>query len=149
MPSSKIDEIINEIVWYMCIVVIMVGIIGGMLGAVFIQDECRCETSELVGLEDRVGGEGRFFLIWGSIDQKPYYVLYRKKGKAIVLDKVQAENAEIYEEERDDAVMERCFLVKKFKIQIPPASIDLKHCKVKFRVPKGTIKRVYNLDLKN
>lgn len=119
-----------------------------LLSLKFSEYECRSEVTKLVALKDRFGEEGRFFLGSGSIDQKPYYVFYREDGKAIILDKVPAEGVKVYEEERHNAIMERYFLVRK-GWKIHPAAVD-SNCKgvIKFRIPKGTVVRSYNLDLR-
>lgn len=118
-----------------------------VLVSIFSKYECRCEVTKLVALTDSVKEEGRFFLTSESIHEKPYYVFYQENGKAIIFDKVPAEKAKIYEEERNDATVERCSLVwKGWKIHPTPINPNCEG--IRFRVPRGTIVKSYNLDLR-
>lgn len=107
------------------------------------------EKTSLVALQDNQSIGGKFFLGSGSFHGEFYYVFYKNTSDGIELDKVNATAAKIYEEVREDGVLE----VWEKKIKPHYNLFAICHQRIcapfyRVRIPQGTIKHGFELDLR-
>lgn len=99
-------------------------------------------TIPLVALADRINDGGRFFLGFGSINSQLHYFYYTQgENGEIVPGKILANSVKLFEEERDNAVLQT----------VSDAREEWFFCNggswQEIRVPKGAVKRDFALDL--
>ena len=100
----------------------------------------------LVALINGKGIEGSFFLGSGEIDTEPYYFYYTQEsdgGKT--LNKIDAGMVRVYEDDRKDAYIAEVWFKNK---DILDDDVDV-FLRYAIHVPKGTIKEVIDLDIRN
>jgi len=139
------------------IMTLIAGFIGAGIGiiiaigiGVFLPSEYVLDNQiEIVALKDNRSIEGDFFLGCGSINSEFYYFFYKKeKDGSLTFDKIAANShTKIYEEERKDGmieIFEKRFIKESHYIFGVP--FDSPKCKI--HVPKGSVLRQFELDLK-
>lgn len=108
----------------------------------------RRETYELVALKDNTTIQGSIFFFSGTMR---YYFYYKESNGALKLQSIPVRNTEIYEEQRNDGTVTRYDVwgVTKsgFNWLSPIPYWDRKCSKYVVRIPEGTIKRDFVLDL--
>ncbi len=124
-------------------IITIIAIIAALLGTLGCYPEDGDPiTYEVVALTNRASLEGTFFLASGYMKEELYFYAYiRKENGAIVLEMSKAKYAEIYEEDRDDAI-----LIKYRYAFYAGRNQYIDH---QYYVPKGTVIRGINLDLKD
>lgn len=108
------------------------------------------EEYQLVALENSTSAQGTFILIVGTYREKMIYkYFFEDTDGASIYQERNAINMRIYEEDRDDAVMQ--VIVTKTKATNYNALYQIRDTGDErttiFRVPKGTINRSLNIDL--
>jgi len=94
------------------------------------------ETHQIYSIGDSLGVEGSFVLGTGSINSVPVYLFYQDAGNGgYKLGHVEATHSVIYE----DAPAHTGYITATYPSCESPNGWDI-------HVPKGTIKREYNLD---
>jgi len=114
------------------------------------------EKVELTTLGGTSELQGSFFLGSGSVGTEQFYRFYYKTadgGKKFGKISAEAGNVTVYEEDRKDAYItkvgeESMYSTKEHLWLIPKILNDKKNWKYAIHVPKGTIKKEYNIDLK-
>jgi len=132
------------------------GMLGGLmliiiLGISFPKKYVEVSKTELVAFDDNSALMGHFFLGSGSINENFYYFFCKKDvlGR-IKFEKISAAYGKIFitEEDRSNGVLikhKKKFLNKKDHLWGIIVNYELKY---EIRIPKGSILRQFNLDLK-
>jgi len=113
---------------------------------------------EIISLKNVLALEGDFFIGTGTLDSKLYYIYYYKTERGgSKLTKAEAEKTELFEENRTDAYIAKVYKkttypgLEKWDWLFVPSFIasgshEFGHA---LHIPRGTIKREINLDLKD
>lgn len=116
------------------------------VGAALPKEYVLDKQMELVAIQDTSGIQGRFFLGAGTIESKFYYVFYQRERNGIRFGNVPAENAVVYEENRDDG------LIKEYDKRFMAGWHDFFGAtwgeRYDIFIPEGSILHEFNLDLK-
>ena len=126
------------------VALLIAALIGTCLPAEYVLDH----QIELAALNDHSGISGNFFLGCGNIENEFYYVFYRKEPDGSkTFDKIKADKkAKIYEEERNDGIIEAFredFINKNHWL----FAVVFSEPRYKIRIPKGSISKKFKLDL--
>lgn len=150
---SKINWGFDAFVFLESFLISIVFTLFGLIIAVF--GGCICnpqvpevETTYIYAMSDTMGVEGSFFLGSGSIDSEMKYIYMEKTEKGMkIADPIDTENAYInYIEEGEAPRIEKIHYITdnnvlNFLFIFP-------HSETYIYIPEGTIKEVYNIDLK-
>lgn len=109
-------------------------------------------VKELVAAKDGISINGSFFIGSGSIGGNPGYYFYEKQDDGgMSLKRVYANEARVYEEERNSGAIERWTSKKTIKSQLVAKLFFMGKPRYtrsfyKFRVPKGSIRTTFVFD---
>lgn len=150
-PADKTEEVIEGL-WIGLLIGAIIGPLTALkIGTFFPKTYVLTETTELVALHDNSASQGNFFLGCGTMDSEFYYVFYQKEGNAVKFRKISAEDYYetplIFEEDRSDAILQK--YTKRFmKEKNVRWGIFIGSIKYEFHIPKGSILKNFQLDLK-
>jgi hypothetical protein len=149
-PADKTEEVIEGL-WVGFLIGAIIGPLTALkIGTFFPKTYVLTETTELVALHDNSASQGNFFLGCGTMDSEFCYVFYQKEGNAVKFRKISAENYDapiIFEEDRSDAVLQKYNerFVNEANVRW---GIFIGSIKYEFHIPKGSILKNFQLDLR-